>query len=170
MKKHNVICGVICVVAVVVALFLKMKPRTVPFEQCSEVYKQYCNVEGVRATYIQDFRVNDTLTVGVTLLEATDSAGWSYLVEAFNITQEMLFVFEQADMDIFSWQSCGGRPEIRVATKGKDADKGITNNDIEMCTCSLKKGKICIFHTQSKEEIVAIDNYNFDKMIDKKNL
>ena len=26
------------------------------------------------------------------------------------------------------------------------------------------------FHTQSKDEMVAIDNYNYDKMIDKKNL
>ena len=59
--------------------------RTVPWEKCSEVYKKYSRVEGVRATYIKDFRINDTLTVGVTLLEATDSAGWATLQEDFGL-------------------------------------------------------------------------------------
>ena len=60
--------------------------RTVPWEKCSEVYKKYSRVEGVRATYVKDYRVNDTLTVGVTLLEATDSAGWERLKEDFGLT------------------------------------------------------------------------------------
>ena len=169
MKKHNVICVAICVVAVVVALFLKMRPRTVPYEQCSEVYKRYCDVEGVRATYIQDFRVNDTLTVGVTLLEATDSAGWGYLLQKFNITQEMQTVFQQAGMDVVSWNSPRGTPEVKAATKGEYRDENLTDNDIEICACSFKECKICIFHTKSKEEIKAINNYNFDNMINQTN-
>ena len=85
MKKHNVIFIILCVVAVLVAVLVKRCPRTVPYEQCSEVYKRYSRVEGVRATYIQDFRVNDTLTVGVTLLEATTDSGWAMLQENFGV-------------------------------------------------------------------------------------
>ena len=68
MKKHNVIFIILCIVAVLVAVLVKRCPRTVPYEQCSEVYKRYSRVEGVRATYVKDYRINDTLTIGVTLL------------------------------------------------------------------------------------------------------
>ena len=53
---------------------IKFLPRTVPYSQCSEVYKRYCEVEGIRATYLKDYRLNDTVTVGVTLLEAETEA------------------------------------------------------------------------------------------------
>ena len=59
--------------------------RVVPYWQSSEVYKRYSEVEGVRATYIKDFRVNDTVTVGVTLLEATTDSGWAVLQEDFGV-------------------------------------------------------------------------------------
>ena len=84
-KKFWLFAAGVCLVAVVVAVGLKKMSNVVPVEQCSEVYKQYCDVEGVRATYIQDYRVNDTLTVGVTLLEATTDSGWAVLQEGFGL-------------------------------------------------------------------------------------
>ena len=85
-KTHILILGLLVVVAtVVVVQVVRYLPRVVPYWQCSEVYKRYSRVEGVRATYIQDFRVNDTLTVGVTLLEATTDSGWVTLQEDFGL-------------------------------------------------------------------------------------
>ena len=170
MKKHNVIFIILCVVAVLVAVLVKRCPRTVPYEQCSEVYKRYSRVEGVRATYIKDFRVNDTLTIGVTLLEATDSAGWKYLLQKFNISQEMQTVFEQVDFGVMSWNSPKDNPEVRATTIGECRDVSLTDKDIEICACSFRERKICVFHTQSEEEILAIDNYNYDNMINQTNL
>ena len=170
MKKHNVIFIILCVVAVLVAVLVKRCPRTVPYEQCSEVYKRYSRVEGVRATYVKDFRINDTLTIGVTLLEATDSAGWKYLLQKFNISQEMQTVFEQVDFGVMSWNSPKGNPEVKAATIGECRDVSLTDKDIEICACSFRERKICVFHTQSEEEILAIDNYNYDNMINQTNL
>ena len=85
MKRTNLITLLTCILIAVVAVVAIRYPRTVPYEQCSEVYKRYSRVEGVRATYIQDFRVNDTLTVGVTLLEATTDSGWVTLQEDFGL-------------------------------------------------------------------------------------
>ncbi|MBR3489580.1 MAG: hypothetical protein IKH33_09710 [Bacteroidales bacterium] len=161
---------ILCVVAVLVAVLVKRCPRTVPYEQCSEVYKRYSRVEGVRATYIKDFRVNDTLTIGVTLLEATDSAGWKYLLQKFNISQEMQTVFEQVDFGVMSWNSPKDNPEVRATTIGECRDVSLTDKDIEICACSFRERKICVFHTQSEEEILAIDNYNYDNMINQTNL
>ena len=84
-KTHNIICVAICVVSGVVALWLSYMPRKVPYSQCSEVYRRYSEVEGIRATYVKDYRLNDTLTIGVTLLEAETDSGWVRLQEDFDL-------------------------------------------------------------------------------------
>ena len=70
MKKSSIyIIFVLVVVAAIVAgLAVRYVPSVVPYWQCSEVYKRYSKVEGVCASYIKDYRINDTLTLGVTLL------------------------------------------------------------------------------------------------------
>ena len=85
MKKNNLICVVLFVTVVVAMLAWGYLARVVPYWQCSEVYKRYSRVEGVRATYMKDYRINDTLTVAVTLLEATTDSGWAVLQEDFNV-------------------------------------------------------------------------------------
>ena len=85
-KTHILILGLLVVVATVVMVqVVRYLPRVVPYWQCSEVYKRYSRVEGVRATYVKDYRINDTLTIGVTLLEATTDSGWAVLQEDFNV-------------------------------------------------------------------------------------
>ena len=172
MKKSSIyIIFVLVVVAAIVAgLAVRYVPSVVPYWQCSEVYKRYSKVEGVCASYIKDYRINDTLTLGVTLLEATDSAGWEYLKQAFNISQEMQTMFKQACMDIIDWQSPRDHPEIRAITKGENRDTTLTDKDIEACALSFKECKICVFHTRNENEIIAIDNYNCDKMIKQTNI
>ena len=84
-KKHIAICVVACTAVVLVTAICRLWPRPVPLEECSEVYRQYSQVEGVRATYLKDYPVNDTLTVGVTLLEATTDSAWVVLQEDFGV-------------------------------------------------------------------------------------
>ena len=162
MKRTNLITLLTCILIAVVAVVAIRYPRTVPYEQCSEVYKRYSRVEGVRATYVKDYRINDTLTIGVTLLEATDSAGWEYLMKQLNIPPEMQMVLKQRD--IFEWQSPRGKPEIRAITKGEGCDTSLTENDIEICTCSFNRLQMCVFHTRTKNEVAAIRNYNYNEM------
>ena len=139
-------------------LAVKYLPGAVAYWRSSEVYKRYCEVEGVRASYVKDYPVNDTLTIGVTLLEATDSAGWEYLLHAFNIPQEMI---EDADsgLDICTWQAIKDCPETRYDSwLSDDSDEVV----VEIVSMSIKNQEICIFHTQDKEEQNAV----FDKRIE----
>ena len=156
--KDKIINVAIFVTIVGGALLVKYLPGVVPYWQCSEVYKRYHKVEGVQATYIKNYPVNDTLTVGVTLLEATDSAGWEYLLHAFNIPQEMI---EDADsgLDICTWQAIKDCPETRYDSwLSDDSDEVV----VEIVSMSIKNQEICIFHTQDKEEQNAV----FDKRIE----
>ena len=169
-RKDKIINSLIFVIIVGGAFAIWDLLSVVPYWRCSEVYKRYHKVEGVRATYIKNFPLNDTLTVGVTLLEATDSAGWEWLLQKFNITQEMQTSFKQADVDIIDWQSPRDHPEIRAVTKGDDRDTSLTDKDIEACALSFNECKICVFHTRNENEIIAIDNYNCDNMINQTNI
>ena len=163
MKRTDIlVIATCCVLAVVAGFTLKHCQRTLPERKCSQVYQRYAHVEGIQAAYVKDYRINDTLTVAVTLLEATDSAGWEYLMKQLNITPEMQMVLKQRD--IFEWQSPRGKPEIRAITKGEGCDTSLTENDIEICTCSFNRLQMCVFHTRTKNEVAAIRNYNYNEM------
>ena len=169
MKREWQIKVLVLVVVGVVILVAKFLPPAMAYWESSEVYKRYSRVEGVRATYVKDFRVNDTLTVGVTLLEATDSAGWVRLLQRFNASDDMVKTAEYSQDTNKVWLrlSPKGRPEekIGVGTQGG----GSKENDLEyeMVTISFEVRAIGIFHTNSKEELFALYNYNFDYMANK---
>ena len=123
------------------------------------MYKRYKDVEGVRATYVKDYRVNDTLTIGVTLLEATDSAGWEYLIEKFNIRQGLL---ELKGIDVWTRKTLKNHPEIKYRKTADDGQGDQSVPVIEFVAISMKKQEICVFHTRNKEEINAV----FDNRIE----
>ena len=83
--KKLILPAIIFLAIVLVALAVRLWPRTVPFDQCSDVYKRYAKMDGVDATFIKDYKVNDTVFVDVTLLEAIDSTGWDILKKDFKV-------------------------------------------------------------------------------------
>ncbi len=84
-KRDRLINTLIVIAVIGGVLAVRYLPPAIAYWRSSEVYKRYSRVEGVRATYIKDFRVNDTLTIGVTLLEATTDSGWAALQEDFGL-------------------------------------------------------------------------------------
>ena len=156
----------VIVVVMGVAVAAKYLYGAVSYWRASDVYKQYCDVEGVRATYIQDFRVNDTLTVGVTLLEATDSAGWGYLLEAFNETKEVGEVAEESIEKNKVWArlSPKGHPEEKVDYGGQSGNNGVKEWDYDMLLKSYEKRAICVFDVNGMEEYMALIDYGGDIM------
>ena len=86
MKRTDIlVIATCCVLAVVAGFTLKHCQRTLPERKCSQVYQRYAHVEGIQAAYVKDYRINDTLTIGVTLLEATTDSGWAMLQEDFGL-------------------------------------------------------------------------------------
>lgn len=89
--KYFLLPAVIFLAIVLVALAVRLWPRTVPFDQCSDVYKKYAKMDGVDATFIKDYKVNDTVFVDVTLLEVTDTNVWEVLCKDFDIVSFKLY-------------------------------------------------------------------------------
>ena len=152
MKKNTLIPIAIMLAIIGAAAAYKLWPRIVPWDECSEVYRRYADTPGVNAAYIKDYQVNDTVTVSVTLLEATDSAGWTSLKKDFKI---------EAILD-----SIQGRININETTKSMrlapkknynlQNDPIKANND--MIVTLYFNHIICIFHLENDEQYNAIRN------------
>ena len=137
-------------------------PRTVPLHKCSQVYQRYVGHEGIDAAYIQDFPVNDTLTVAVTLLQAADSAGWAYLLQAFNIPHELT---EIEGIDVWTWKALRNQPEKRYEEMEADRQRGEDEPEIEIVAISTKTQKISVFHTKNAQERSTIFNKKIESNI-----
>lgn len=85
MKKSWPITILVCLLILGGGGLILGWPRTVPFSQCSDVYKRYAKMDGVDATFIKDYKVNDTVFVDVTLLEAKTDSAWTVLQTDFNV-------------------------------------------------------------------------------------
>lgn len=85
MKKSWPITILVCLLILGGGGLILGWPRTVPFSQCSDVYKRYAKMDGVDATFIKDYKVNDTVFVDVTLLEAKTDFAWTVLQTDFNV-------------------------------------------------------------------------------------
>ena len=135
-------------------------PSIVPYWQRSEVYKRYAHTKGIRATYIKNFPLNDTLTVGVTLLEATTDSGWARLQEGFGIIPyppEVLAIIDTNAVE--TWFA----PKDDLS---KPMDSILTNNDI--IAVHRNGRKVAIFEIVTEQQINSIFNYNVEHLKNKK--
>ena len=126
-------------------------PRTVPFEQCSEIYQKYANEEDIKASFIKDFKVNDTVFVDVTLLEAIDSTGWDILKKDFEVDSlppELQQLVDNGEDLVFT----KSRPKSEI-------DKSDFPNDL--LAISHLSHTLTVFHIKSDIEKHAVYNHNY---------
>ena len=138
--------------------------RTLPESQCSEVYRRYAHVPGVEAAFVKGFPINDTVAVDVTLLRATDSAGWAYLMNKFDLPKAMLELAEtRKDHLLSERQVLRNHPEKKAITQGELRDPNLTEDDVELCVIDYYEKEICVFHVLNARQLEAVKDYSFDK-------
>lgn len=151
MKKSWSITILVCLLILGGGALILGWPRTVPFDQCSDLYKQYVAVEGINATYIKDYKVNDTVFVDVTLLEAKTDSAWTVLQTDFNVP----IIPEEYRELVASYSSV----DFWLASKNNHRDRTdtiISHNDIIVMSRQMQT--ICICHIENKRQSDAIMN------------
>ncbi len=156
-----------CVVALCLLIFVgtlcvKLCPRTVPLQQCSELYQRYAQTPGIDASFIKDFRVNDSVTVDVTLLEARDSAGWATLKHDFavhDLNDEWQQYIDNGEDLIFS---------RKIAKNGQPLKAHDDTANYDMLAISYYSHTLTIFHITNNDEKHAVYCHNFDESINPK--
>lgn len=87
MKKNRYITLSIVLLCLLVALAggVRLFRYYLPHEgPTNALYEKYKDNPQVKASLLHDFRLNDTLAVDVTTLQATDSVGWETLKKDFH--------------------------------------------------------------------------------------
>ena len=159
MKKQRIITLLVCLLIVGSGAGVLLWPRTVPLGQCSEVYRLYVNNPSIRASFIKDFRINDSVFVDVTLLEAIDSNGWNTLVTDMNLgIQDSSTRSDIANgMDLIT---------VKQVKKGVYSKPIATSSGyVDIVATSHLRKEVSIFHSKDRKEKHAIWFYNLEKSI-----
>lgn len=152
--KYIILPAIAFLAIVAVALAVRLWPRTVPFDQCSDLYKQYSSVEGVNATYIKDYKVNDSVFVDVTLLEAKDTTMWEDLCEDFNIAS-----ITKLPVEFRENLAASNSYSLHVIKDSADSDCDVEYRKY-VIIFSYSQMTMCIFHN--------VDNNKYAAIIEKK--
>ena len=84
MKRNTRITIAACLLAVVLGagagVAVKRWPHTVPLEECSEVYRRYRDTPGIRAAFVKDMAIEDTIRFDMAILQATDTNAYFQLL------------------------------------------------------------------------------------------
>ena len=155
MKRSWLITILFCLLLLGGGGAVLLLPQVVPFDQCSDLYKQYVAVEGINATYIKDYKVNDTVFVDVTLLEAIDSTGWDILKKDFEVASlppELQQIVDNGEDLVFT----------KSISKSKIDTSDFPN---DLLAISHMTHIVTVFHINSEIEKYAVLNHNYKEEI-----
>ena len=150
MKRAWLITIIFCLLLLGGGVAVLLLPQVVPFDQCSDAYKRYADVEGVEATFIKDYKVNDSIGVDVTLIEAKDTTVWNDLCVDFDIAPitKIPIEFRENLMASNSYS-------VRVIKDSVDSDFGDEYRKY-VIIFSYSQMTMCIFHNVDNNQYTAI--------------
>ena len=143
---------ILLVAAAVLAVGVAMWRYTAPQRHVSDLYRHYEYADGIAASYIHNFPVNDTLRLDVTLLEATTDSAWQALCSDFAITNIVDTIKQIAPDVVFSRQV--NRRNYTQVIIGDSPDA-----EILAISCDTKT--FSIFHIHDTTEIHAVFWHNY---------
>lgn len=160
MLKRWIIPLLIAVVPPLVVLSLLQRPPST--EECGDYYRRYESSEHIRTAFLHNYRVNDTLYLDVTLLQAIDSIGWEVLKKDFEIVEITPEERQAMGEDVYK-RVC--RSSVRLSPKshpGAPVDKSTLSNNLVL-GISREQRTVGLFHTNTEDEIHAVNIYKYHK-------
>lgn len=126
--------------------------RLFPSREVSELYSRYADVPGIDVSFVKGYRINDTLAVDVTLLQATTDSSWHALLSDFDIPD----LYEKKGTD---------KVFFRLIKKCHTEERPDTaNGDNDVLAASPKNRTIGIFHITDKSQIKPIVFHQINKL------
>ncbi len=143
-RRYWILPMAVGLVAALLTVIVIRAPRTVPLAETSEVYRQYRHLPGVRAAFIRQMPINDTLRLDMTLLEAEDSAAFADLLRAMGRREEGikdLMILR----DVFKEKEDGNNVRFTGDWESPSGEiQEVSYFPVRMC--------VAVFHTRREEE------------------
>ena len=154
-RRFWLLVGIILIVELAAITLWKRWYWFFPTGQVSEVYTKYAGTDGINVAFFKDYRINDTVFVDVTLLEAKDSVGWATLKKDFEVPNPPPIAQQFIDNgeDLIS---------VKLIPKSTTTDTILNPYPNDVLAFSHLKRSLIVFHTKNKAEEHAVLFYNFD--------
>ena len=145
-RKH--ILPIVAAIALIVGtLAFRLWPRTLKPEECSVLYQRYADSPDICATYIKNYRVNDTLTLNATLLEALTDSGWAELKHVLAIKEP------DKNLDLIQPSIDNGDEAFTLIQKNPTRP---CIGDLDIGVAARRDRYVCIFHMQCQQDKKSI--------------
>ena len=126
-----------------------------PSHEVSEVYTKYADTEGLNVTFLKNYRINDSVFVDVTLIEAVDSTAWNLIKEDFRIITPEEYNIHYDSTTV----------SMKFAPHGNYSspmDTVLLNNDIILTHFTLKT--LLVINIENEEQIKAVNKYHINNL------
>ena len=158
-KRFWTVIAIVAVIEVLAIALVQQWRYIFPSHEVSDLYTHYEKVEGIDASFIKDFRVNDSVFIDVTLLEAKDSAGWALLKHDFAVPEPNA-----------EWQAFidnGGNLIFSHILTPEDYPISISKDTIlfDMLAVSYYSQTLTVLHAKNDQEKISIIHHNFQESI-----
>jgi hypothetical protein len=155
-RRFWLLVGIILLVELAAITLWKRWYWFFPTGQVSEVYTKYAGTDGINVAFFKDYRINDTVFVDVTILEANDSASWVSLKNDFEVPNPspdfQQFIDNGEDL-IY----------VKVIPKSTTTDTILDSYSNNLLAISHLNRTLTVFHVKNKTELHVVMHYNFDK-------
>lgn len=167
MKKNTCITLAIIFVGLAVCVGFFLFPRQLSPEECGELYRHYQDSEGIEASFVKDFRVNDTLAVDVVLLEATTDSAWCELLLDFGASEDLMNMYKTNKEFFISDER---NSILLFYVKKSNLKKRLPpgHPDSRLVIASFIKQSICVFMTEENNVKKTIGLSEIIKLKNKK--
>ena len=146
-KQFWTIVCILLLAELLTILLVKQWKYLFPSHEVSELYQHYATLPDIEASFVKDYRIDDTTFVDVTFLQAKTDSAWHLLQKDFNIPvipKEYESKFLKDSNQVWVKLAPKDNPTLRP-------DSILTNNN-EIIT-SYWKHSISVFHlTDAKIE------------------
>ena len=123
-----------------------LTPRRLPPDQCGPTYQRYCHAPGVKASFVKDKRINDSLSVDATLLQAQTDLAWTGLLRDFAIPNPDADSLLRLALDL-------SHTVYKLASKAhphQGADSVLVDNNVVLV--SYQEHTLCVFEPQTEDQ------------------
>ena len=119
--------------AIGVVRWLKLRPA-----EPDGLYRRYKDQPGVRVGHIADFRVDDTVSLSVTTIEALDDEGWRWMSDEFGLDEDT---------------ACADQPSVQVCNLGGTA-----------LFFSSDRRSLCLVEDITAQQFISLLRYHLNQL------
>ena len=159
MNKRTCITLAIIAVGLAVCAGFFLFPRQLTPEECGALYQRYKDAEGIDASFIKDFPVNDTLATDALLLEAATDSAWCELLLDFGASKDLISLYK-TNKELFVGEDVYSITEFSVDKNNTNKHIPLTDSDSWLVIGSHTKKTLCILLTENNNQKSTISLIN----------